>query len=160
LHLPPSSFELIKFYYLIILITTIAAFLLPSFAVTVIITLPGTLPITFPDEFTVAILVFEDFQFKDLFEAFAGLNKAFTVILLLILSAFTVVKLMLLIFTNIAVILHASVEPFIEVAVIVAVPAALTVTMPLFDTEAILVFDDFQVTLPLALAGFTVAFNV
>ena len=60
-------------------IVALAYFLLPSFAVAVIVTFPTFLAVTFPFDDTVATFVFELFHVTLLLVAFFGLAVAFSV---------------------------------------------------------------------------------
>lgn len=128
----------------------VAFFLLPSFAVAVIVTVPFFLAVTLPLELTVAIFLLEDFHVTFVLSAVAGVTLAFKVWLfftfmdlLPVIATFVTLTLFLLAFR---VIFALFLLPSFAVAVIVAFPAFLTFTLPLLFTVATFVLLDFQVT--------------
>lgn len=122
------------------LIVTEAFFLLPSFAVTVILAFPIPTAVTTPLEFTLAAFVLDDFHVTFLFAAVTGLiltlSVAFCPITTFLLEAFT---LNLETFTALLITLNLTLAftPSVVLAVIVTVPSFTAFTFPLLETVAI-----------------------
>ena len=145
-------------------ILNVTFFLLPSFAVAVIVAFPFFFAFTFPFPFTVATFLLEDFHVTFWLSAVAGNTVSVNVWLVFAFIFF--VPLIFNFFTLTAAFPHLNFTdallPSAVTAVIVTVPAFLIFTFPVAVTVAVLELDVDQVTFAFfasASSGVTTAFR-
>ena len=129
-------------------VTCVVAVLLPSTVAAVIVATPGFLANTLPLSSTNAILISEELQLIDLLSALPGVTVAVMVKLspsvTVLLVGSTVMPVTDTAFFCTVTAVVAVLPPSAVLAVIVALPACLPVTLPLLSTAATAASDELQ----------------